>query len=401
MFTVTIDPDASGTSSTGLENQATTTGDGLDENGDLLTDDNGNPVTAMDVSDDGLDPVGENGEDNGDGTFANNPTPIIIPDISVAKQVTGTPVLLSNGNFEVAYELVIENTGNVDLANLTLVEDLNVHFGTALISAGNITLTTPPADASSNVLLDSSWNGDGNNEMIDQAAATLLAVGDSFVVQFTVEVDPDAVGAPGELDNQVTVGGDGVDENGVPITDSTGTPIVVTDDSDSGADPNGTNPDGDGDNGTSDDPTPLYLPAIGLTKDAGDAVANGENFDVEFTLIYENTGTVDLTNLTLFDDVAAQFGNAFVSTSGLSIQNFVEPELLREPTRLGTATTRSACLTGLDKPTWATRSRSRSRQRLILMALTKFHKASTTKRLLAAMLSMEMEIRLLMTMGIR
>ncbi len=322
VFTVTIDPDASGTSSPGLENQATTSGDGLDENGDPLTDGSGNPITVWDDSDDGLDPVNENGEDDGDGTFGNDPTPVIIADISVTKQVTGTPVLLSNGNFQVAYELVIENTGNVDLANLTLVEDLNAHFGSALISAGGIALTTPPSDASSNVLLDASWDGDGNNEMIDQVPATLLAVGDSFVVQFTVEVDPDAVSAPGALDNQVTVGGDGVDDNGDPITDSTGNPIVVTDDSDSGTDPNGTNPNEDGDTGTSDDPTPLYLPAIGLTKDAGDAVANGDNWDVEFTLVYENTGTVDLTNLTLFDDVAAQFGNAFVSTSGLSIQNF-------------------------------------------------------------------------------
>jgi len=206
VFTVTIDPDVTGTSSTGLENQATSTGEGLDENGNPLTDGSGNPITATDDSDNGSDPAGENGEDDGDGTFGNDPTPIVIPDISVVKQVAGTPALLSNGNFAVTYELVTENTGNIDLANLTLVEDLAAHFGTAMVSAGNITLTVPPADPSSNVVVDSTWDGNGANEMIDQVAATMLAVGDSFTVQFIVEVDPDAVGAPGQLDNQVTVG---------------------------------------------------------------------------------------------------------------------------------------------------------------------------------------------------
>ena len=73
----------------GLENQASSAGEGLDQNGNPLTDASGNPITAEDDSDNGVDPNGENGEDNGDGTFGNDPTPIIIPDISVAKQVFG------------------------------------------------------------------------------------------------------------------------------------------------------------------------------------------------------------------------------------------------------------------------------------------------------------------------
>ena len=106
VFTATIDPDAGGTSSSGLVNQATSTGEALDENGNPLTDSSGNPVTAMDDSDNGADPTAENGEDNGDGTFGNDPTPIIIPDISVAKQVAGTPVALANGNFAVTLSLI-------------------------------------------------------------------------------------------------------------------------------------------------------------------------------------------------------------------------------------------------------------------------------------------------------
>ena len=97
--------------------------------------------------------------------------------------------------------------------------------------------------------------------------------------------------------------------------DPDGNPIVVSDNSDSGSDPNGDNSDAPGDNdmGGTDDPTPLLLPDIGLAKSAGDAVPNGENFDVTFTFVYENTGTVDLANLSLTDDIQAEFGNAFVA----------------------------------------------------------------------------------------
>ena len=70
VFTVTIDPDAGGTSSTGLENQATSMGAALDENGNPLVDATGNPITATDDSDNGTDPTGENGEDDADGTLS-------------------------------------------------------------------------------------------------------------------------------------------------------------------------------------------------------------------------------------------------------------------------------------------------------------------------------------------
>ena len=229
----------------------------------------------------------------------------------------GTPTLRANGNFDVVYELVIENTGNVNLAGLTLVEDLATQYGTALVSAGNLTLITAPADASSSVNLDTTWDGFVTTEMVDQTAATALAVGDSYTIQFSVEVDPNAVGAPATLQNQVTAGGDAVDENGNPITDSTGNPIIVTDDSDNGTDPNS-----DNGSGTTDDPTPLLIADIGLAKEVGSAVVNGDNFDFEFTLYWQNTGTVALDDVTVLDDVAAEFGGQFAGVSGLTVQNF-------------------------------------------------------------------------------
>lgn len=322
VFTVTIDPDGIDNASQTLDNQATATGDGLDGNGDRILDDAGNPVVATDDSDNGVDADGENDEDNGDGTFANDPTPVYVADVSVAKEVLGTPVARLDGNFEVTYQLVIENTGTVDLANLTLVEDLATQFGASLVSAGNVTLATAPANPASNVVLNSDWDGASVTDMIDASAATFLAVGDSYVVRFNVIVDLDAGGTSGPLENQVVTGGDGVQRDRTPIVDSNGTPITATDDSDSGTDANGTNPDQPGDAGGSNDATPLLIPDVGVSKLARDAVANGDNFDVTFRLTYENTGSTTLVNLSMIDDVAAQFGNAFVSTTGVSIENF-------------------------------------------------------------------------------
>ena len=149
-----------------------------------------------------------------------------------------------------------------------------------------MTLTTAPADPTSTVTLDAAtWNGGSATEIVDTTAPSLLAVGDSFVFEFVVEID--AVAATGVLDNQVTVGGDAVDANGNPLTDSTGAPITATDDSDSGTEPSDPNAGAPGDNGTTDDPTPLYIPNIGLAKEAGDAVPNGDDFDVSFTLVWE------------------------------------------------------------------------------------------------------------------
>ena len=82
------------------------------------------------------------------------------------------------------------------------------------------------------------------------------------------------------------------------------------DDSDSGADPNGTNPGEPGDTGTEDDPTPLSIPDLRTTKAlSADPINNGDGtFTLPFTLTLENTGTVDLTSPSIVDDLATELG---------------------------------------------------------------------------------------------
>ena len=180
-----------------MTNQATAGGDAISPDGTPLTDAAGNLITATDVSDNGTDPNGENGEDNGDGVAGNDPTPVIIADLAIAKSIAGEPVLTGLGNFVVTYQVVVENTGTVDLASLSLLEDLSTQFGAAFVNAGNLSIVAGTSDPISNIVVDSAaWNGNTSIELLDASNANILAVGDSFTFQFDVEIDPQQVTAP-------------------------------------------------------------------------------------------------------------------------------------------------------------------------------------------------------------
>ena len=148
-------------------------------------------------------------------------SPLVVADLGIAKSIVGEPVLTDTGNYVVTYEVVIENTGNVALADLSLLEDLQTQFGAPFVDAGNLTITVAPSDAQSTVSVDSAgWNGGSSIELIDTSSSSLLAVGDSFTIQFDVEIDPSQVDAP--LANQVEGSGDAVGSDGNPLTDSSG-----------------------------------------------------------------------------------------------------------------------------------------------------------------------------------
>lgn len=325
VFTVTIDPNVDGTAVSGLESQASAICEALDENGHSIVNlDRSSAISQADNNDNGIGLAAGNSDCEMDRAFADEPTPDLIADITVVKSVAGTPLRLTNGNFEVVYDLVIANTGAVDLAALTLVERLAGRFGSVLLSASNVTLATPPSEARSCVTLDSSWNGDSKSEMVDQAASTLLVVGDSFTVQFTVEVDPSAVGAPSKLENQAAVSGREVHaiEENLPISNDD--EMLATDLSHTEASPKATNKDApvtQGDQETSNAPLPLDLPnlSIGRAIVGEPVVTDLGNYVVTFQLLIENTGNVDLANLSLLEDLSSQFGRPLVKAGNLSI----------------------------------------------------------------------------------
>ena len=324
IFTVTVDPDAVTGS---IDNSATAGGEALDAQGRPLTDGFGNPITASDVSDNGADPNAENGEEvTGDGVFANDPTPLLIADLGIAKSIVGEPQLLANGNYVATYQLVIENTGTLDLASLSLLEDLSGQFGGAFVNAGNLELTVDPTDPSSSIMLNSAlWNGSSDIELVDTSAENLLAVGDSFTFVFTVEINPDQV--DGSLDNQVVGTGAAVDANGNAILNSNGVPLSASDLSDSGTSVSGTNPGQPGDQGTSDDPVELTLAPRPLGVISGTVFQDNNNdgiqqagepglAGVEVTLIGEDVFG-NPVNITVLTD-----GNGNYAFTGLTAGNY-------------------------------------------------------------------------------
>ena len=124
------------------------------------------------------------------------------------------------------------------------------------------------------------------------ASGSTLAIGDSFTLEFEATVDPIAFASTADTNNSVESTGEAVDSSGNPVTDANGDPVLVSDFSDSGSDPIGNNLGEPGDTFGTDDPTPLLIPSIGLAKTSGDAVANGQDWDVTFTIVFENNGTV-------------------------------------------------------------------------------------------------------------
>jgi len=266
----------------------------------------GTPVT--DISDGDADANADNnGTGEEDPTEGNdsNPTPIPLPAINLVKSIADFE---PNGdNFNVTYELTTQNTGSIDLNNLILTDTPNAELIAAtigVITQPNITVNSPSGDPATGTY-PNLFTGGG-----------LLQPGETVTVRFTLEIDPTAAPDPSMIENSATVSGEDPANPGAP---------AATDDSDSGTDPTTDNPDAPGNGGGDnpyDDPTPLIIADLGLSKMLGAVVAvpNSSLVDVSYQFIVQNTGTVDLQNLTLVDDFAAQFGAAYLSvTSGPTI----------------------------------------------------------------------------------
>ncbi len=281
-----------------LDNQAQAVGTPLDGNGTPLPSGD-----VMDDSDSGTDPSSTNPGAPGDVGTSDDPTPLHLPVIRTTKVVNG--VTPNGDNFDVTFDFRLENTGTVDLAGIDLIDDLATQLGPAFQSVVNIVLdasgvtsgTAPTlnyAGSAGPTPFDGGRSGPGSDNLLNNDGT--LAPGDGLLVRLTVTLDPDASGASSELDNQATGRGD--DPGGMEVTDL----------SDDGTDPNTHNPTAAGDSGTGshDDPSPIVLPDISVTKAVAGTpteLTNG-NFAVNYRLVLENTGTVGLTGLQIDENLA-------------------------------------------------------------------------------------------------
>ena len=299
-FTARLDPTVAGAS---FENTAT--GGGTDPSG----------VDVADDSNDGSDPASGSGG-QGVPTPVTPPTPN--PELGVVKSASVGP-LLGDGTFEVTYTLEIENTGDVTLSPLTLIDDLSA--ATQLGSAFSVIVSAPvvsPGTISAGSTVPST-NGAaflgttaGSSIIIGTDGA--LIPGDSYLVEFVVNVDPNAAGAPAALSNTATAGGF------PPGADPTDPTTAVTDDSNTGSDadgdPTGETPgDNPGDAVGDGVPTPLTPPEINpsliVSKEVAEVPVDigGGAFLVTYNMVIENDGNVDFVNLQVVDDLTATINN--------------------------------------------------------------------------------------------
>ncbi len=246
-----------------------------------------------DTSDNGIDPEGNNGEGGLDDS-----TPITFteaPAIGIAKLLVAEPVNNSDGTYNLSYQLVVENIGDISLSNVQIVEDLRATFpapATFVVNALSANTLTVNAD----------FDGESDSNILAANQSLAVAAKDTLLLSLTVTPGTNL----GPYNNTVVASGQspsGAD---------------VNDDSDNGA-----NTIGDNGDGTDNDPTPVTFteaPAIGVAKTVSGEIVptvNGSvgNFDVPFALVIQNNGDVPLTNIQLVDDLSAQFGSAYVSVS--------------------------------------------------------------------------------------
>ncbi len=154
------------------------------------------------------------------------------PSIGVAKALVSVDRLDAT-LYRVIFDIAVENTGNVALSNVQVVEDL----ATAFADAASFSATSV---VSAQFTVDPAFDGGGNQNLL--AAGNTLGIGGTGSIRLTVEVD--SGGHQGPYENSVTASG--TSPGGDPVEDV----------SQDGADPD---PDADGDPGDNGDPTPITL----------------------------------------------------------------------------------------------------------------------------------------------
>ena len=153
-------------------------------------------VVISDQSDDTTD-LNQDGNPDNPGVTEDDPTILNINSVDVSKAVTTIIPAALKGNYIVGYSVSIQNTGNTYLTNVSLVDDLAAQLGTAFV--GNVSMTGISGNA--NILggLNPSYNGNGNNEMLDQNGA--FHPGEVITVTFEAEIDASGITDPKQVNS--------------------------------------------------------------------------------------------------------------------------------------------------------------------------------------------------------
>ena len=223
----------------------------------------------------GTSPGGATANDDDDATtnLAESPA------IDVAKSISAGPTNNGDGTYDLEYTIDVENTGDVDLLNVQVVDGLDATFGNALVSGSQSTAAPCTADAT--------YTGVAPNTNL-LAGTDTLAIGEmcQIVISVTITVDssnPDAASIGTDYPN--TAAGSGTSPSGAGANDSDTATTNL------------------GEN-----------PAMAVVKAITDGPTNNGNgtYDIEYTIDVANIGDVDLLNLQVVDGLDTVFGNALV-----------------------------------------------------------------------------------------
>lgn len=233
--------------------------------------------------------------------------------IGIAKDVVGGPTTHADGSFDTTFQLVVENFSLEALDNIVVTDPLQGAaplFGTYQLLAtpatdplgyGEYTMLAPPTGTCGGI--QAGFDGAG---ALTVASGFSLPIGGTCTLDISLRIQPTNPMPPilasgGRYENQATVTGEGSISGQTSATNP-----ELTDISD-----DGTNPDPSGNGSGTDagegDPTPvipLLSPAISLVKTADDSAVQSPaqpGDTVSYSFRIENTGDVNLTNVTLSD----------------------------------------------------------------------------------------------------
>ena len=291
---VTATGESPADATTGAADTTDTSTNSIDAAGDPLNDPDQDPVAADGTT---LDSgTGANDNDN-DPTNNTSPTPVTFAEaasFTITKSDT-TATYVANGQWRAGFTVTVENTGDVELRNVQVQDDLDSVFtGTAdfvNVTAPTVTIEkiTGTDATTSTVSGNSSYNGETVINLLD--AGGVLSVNERVIITFTV-VSFDPGSEDGPFTNTATV---------TSATSPGGDDIAATERA-------------DGDDADTGDISYTPVPALGLAKNATVLDADTDNdpatvgpFEIQFDFYVKNTGNVDVTNVSITDTLDAVF----------------------------------------------------------------------------------------------
>lgn len=199
-------------------------------------------------------------------------------EIGLAKRIVGEPMKVDDDRYRVTYELLVENSGGIDLEGVRVYDQLNDFDDYEIIEISSDGLT-----------VNEDYDGDEDDALLDRN--TTLASGESGLIELVIEFE----GNSGRYENTAEAGAKYGDEG------------YVSDDSTNGTDPD---PDEDGDPTNNSTITEFTLAEIGLAKKlVEEPLDNGDgSYTATYELLVENTGQTGVAlekvedELTMFTD---------------------------------------------------------------------------------------------------